>query len=56
MWETIRKYCKGKNIAAFAALAPASDVQALASIEAQDVARTPTGQAELDIEDRKSVV
>ena len=40
----------GKNRlgAAFAALAPASDVQALASIEAQDVARTPTGQAELD--------
>ena len=40
----------GKNRlgAAFAALAPASDAQPLASIEAQDVARTPTGQAELD--------
>ena len=33
-------------------LAPASSVATLADIEAQDVARTPTGQEEL--EDRKS--
>ncbi len=40
----------GKNRlgAAFSALAPSSDVQPLAAIEAVDVARTPTGQGELD--------
>jgi DNA repair protein RadA/Sms len=34
--------------AGMAALAPASEVAVLADIEAQDVARTPTGQEELD--------
>ena len=34
--------------AGMAALAPASEVARLADIEAQDVARTPTGQEELD--------
>jgi len=34
--------------AGFAALAPSGQVQPLAAIEAQDVARTPTGHAELD--------
>ncbi|MDR0276048.1 MAG: DNA repair protein RadA [Burkholderiaceae bacterium] len=40
----------GKNRlgAAFAALAPSAGVRALAEIEAVDVARTPTGQQELD--------
>ena len=40
----------GKNRlgSAFTALAPASPVRALAEIEAVDVARTPTGQPELD--------
>ena len=40
----------GKNRmgAAFAALAPSSEVRPLAAIEAVDVARTPTGQGELD--------
>ena len=40
----------GKNRlgAAFSALAPSADVQPLAAIEAVDVARTPTGQGELD--------
>ena len=40
----------GKNRlgAGFAALAPASQVQPLAAIEAVDVARSPTGQDELD--------
>ncbi|MBP7536792.1 MAG: DNA repair protein RadA [Ottowia sp.] len=40
----------GKNrlSSAYAALAPASPVQPLAAIEAVDVARTPTGQPELD--------
>ena len=40
----------GKNrfAAGAAALAPASEVAVLADIEAQDVARTPTGQEELD--------
>ena len=40
----------GKNRlgASFAALAPASEVQPLAAIEAVEVARTPTGQGELD--------
>ncbi|HMT17258.1 MAG TPA: DNA repair protein RadA, partial [Ottowia sp.] len=33
---------------AFSALAPAAPVQPLAAIEAVDVARTPTGQSELD--------
>ncbi|WP_326541725.1 DNA repair protein RadA, partial [Pseudorhodoferax sp.] len=32
----------------FAALAPAAELQVLADIEASDVARTPTGQEELD--------
>ncbi len=34
--------------AGMAALAPASEVAILSDIEAQDVARTPTGQEELD--------
>ena len=34
--------------AGMAALAPASEVAVLSDIEAQDVARTPTGQEELD--------
>ena len=40
----------GKNRlgARFSALAPSAAVQTLAAIEAVDVARTPTGQAELD--------
>ena len=40
----------GKNRlgSAFSALAPSAAVQALAAIEAVEVARTPTGQAELD--------
>ncbi|MBY4596334.1 DNA repair protein RadA [Ottowia caeni] len=40
----------GKNRmgAAFAALAPSSEARPLAAIEAVDVARTPTGQPELD--------
>ena len=40
----------GKNRlgGAFSALAPSAAVQPLAAIEAVDVARTPTGQAELD--------
>jgi len=40
----------GKNRlgSAFSALAPAAPVQPLAAIEAVDVARTPTGQSELD--------
>ena len=40
----------GKNRlgARFSALAPSAAVQPLAAIEAVDVARTPTGQAELD--------
>jgi DNA repair protein RadA/Sms len=40
----------GKNRlgAAFAALTPSAGVRALAEIEAVDVARSPTGQAELD--------
>jgi DNA repair protein RadA/Sms len=33
---------------AFAALAPSGQVRRLAEIEAEDIARTPTGQAELD--------
>ena len=40
----------GKNRlgARFSALAPSAEVQTLAAIEAVDVARTPTGQTELD--------
>ena len=40
----------GKNrfAAGFAGLAPSAEVAVLADIEAQDVARTPTGQEELD--------
>ncbi|MGB3069490.1 MAG: DNA repair protein RadA [Ottowia sp.] len=40
----------GKNRlgAAFSALAPSSEVRPLAAIEAVEVARTPTGQSELD--------
>ena len=40
----------GKNRlgGAFAALAPSAGVRPLAEIEAVDVARTPTGQGELD--------
>ena len=40
----------GKNRlgARFSALAPSAEVQTLAAIEAVDVARTPTGQGELD--------
>ncbi len=36
----------GKN--RFSSLAPAAPVQAISAIAAQDVLRTPTGQAELD--------
>jgi DNA repair protein RadA/Sms len=40
----------GKNrlSSAFAALAPAGEVRPLAEIEAEEIARTPTGQTELD--------
>ena len=48
--ETVAETAGGKNRFAtgVAALAPSADVAVLADIEAQDVARTPTGQDELD--------
>jgi len=48
--ETVAETTGGKNRFAtgVAALAPSADVAVLADIEAQDVARTPTGQDELD--------
>ena len=48
--ETVADTPGGKNRFAtgVAALAPSAEVAVLADIEAQDVARTPTGQDELD--------
>ena len=47
--ETVAEPVAGKNrFASQAALAPSAAVAVLADIEAQDVARTPTGQDELD--------
>jgi DNA repair protein RadA/Sms len=50
-WNTLvesvaQPVASGKN--RFAALAPAAELQVLADIEASEVARTPTGQEELD--------
>ena len=48
--ETVAESAASKNrfAAGVAGLAPSSAVAVLADIEAQDVARTPTGQDELD--------
>jgi len=48
--ESVAEPAAGKNRlgGAFAALAPAGEVRPLAEIEAEEIARTPTGQTELD--------